>query len=88
MLLLVNNLHEKRITESQDGRNFGSERAICNWHSCCNFYSCYMKMESFSPNQTLVVFSCICSLFNKLCILWTVWKTERKIEIKILEVEG
>ena len=27
MLLLINNLHEKRITESQDGRNFGSERA-------------------------------------------------------------
>ena len=27
MLLLVNNLHEKRITESQDRRNFGSERA-------------------------------------------------------------
>ena len=27
MLLLVNNLHEKRITESQDGRNFGSARA-------------------------------------------------------------
>ena len=27
MLLLVNNLHEKRITESQDRRNFGNERA-------------------------------------------------------------
>ena len=32
MLLLVNNLHEKCITESQDGQNFGSTCTICNLH--------------------------------------------------------
>ena len=36
-LLLVNNLHEKRITDTQDRRHFGSERAIYNLHSCYNF---------------------------------------------------
>ena len=41
MLLLVNNLHEKRITESQDRQNFGCAQAffvICTYvttlHSC------------------------------------------------------
>ena len=33
MLLHVNNLHEKRIKESQNGRNFAAG-AICNLHSC------------------------------------------------------
>ena len=33
MLLHVNNLHEKRIKESQNGRNFAA-RAICNLHTC------------------------------------------------------
>ena len=28
---------KKCSTESQDGRNFGSSRAICNLHSCYNF---------------------------------------------------
>ena len=37
MLLLVNNLHEKHIAESQGGQNFGSTRAICNLHSYYNF---------------------------------------------------
>ena len=37
MLLLVNNLHEKLITETQEGRSFGSARTICNLHSCYNF---------------------------------------------------
>ena len=35
--LLVNNVHEKNIAESQDRRNFESVRAICNLHSCYNF---------------------------------------------------
>ena len=35
MLLLVNNVNEKSITENQDGRNF--ECAFCNLHSCYNF---------------------------------------------------
>ena len=34
LLLLVNNLYEKRISETQNGRNFGSARAIRNLHSC------------------------------------------------------
>ena len=33
MLLLVNNLHEKLITETQEGQSFGSARTICNLHS-------------------------------------------------------
>ena len=37
MLLLVNNLQEKLITETQEGRSFGSARTICNLHSCYNF---------------------------------------------------
>ena len=37
MLLLVNNLHEKRIVESQDGQSFGTARAICDLYSCYNF---------------------------------------------------
>ena len=32
MLLLVNNLHEKCVIESQDGLNFGSTCAIRNLH--------------------------------------------------------
>ena len=30
MLLLVHNLHEKRITIGQDGRTFGKARALCH----------------------------------------------------------
>ena len=30
MLLLVHNLHEKRITIGQDGRIFGKARALCH----------------------------------------------------------
>ena len=37
MLLLVNNLHEKRIVESQDGQSFGTTRTICDLYSCYNF---------------------------------------------------
>ena len=37
MLLFVTKRYERRITESQDGRNFGCTRAICNLHSCYNF---------------------------------------------------
>ena len=41
---VVNNLHEKRITESQDGQNFGSARVlfvICTCVTTLNL--CYMK---------------------------------------------
>ena len=52
MLLLVNNLHEKRIVESQYGRNFGTARAICDLYSCymknalvvCQSNACYFSM--------------------------------------------
>ena len=37
MLLLVNNLQGKNITESQNRRNFESVRVICNLNSCHNF---------------------------------------------------
>ena len=38
MLLLVNNVNEKSITENQDGRNFLMLAcAFCNLHSCYNF---------------------------------------------------
>ena len=40
MMLLVNNLHEKRITEGQDGRNIGSARAFI---LVATFHSCHMK---------------------------------------------
>ena len=59
MLLLVNHLHEKGITESQDGRNFGHICAICNLHSYYNFaLVLHGKMQTFSTNQTRVIFSC------------------------------
>ena len=52
--LLVNNLHDKRILEGEDGRNFGSALfVICTrvktWHSC------FMKTAFFSANQTRVI---------------------------------
>ena len=59
MMLLVNNLHQKRITESQDGRNFGSARAICNLHSLQLCTRVTGEMYPFSANQTRVILSCI-----------------------------
>ena len=44
MLLLVNNLHEKRITESQDGKNFGRTWMLLAICTCVTaLHSCYMK---------------------------------------------
>ena len=40
MMLLVNNLHEKRITEGQDGRNIGS---ACAFILVATLHSCHMK---------------------------------------------
>ena len=37
MLLLVNNVHEKNITESGQTKFWKRLRAICNLHSCYNF---------------------------------------------------
>ena len=48
MLLLVNNLHEKRIIESQDGRNLGGARAICN-------LQCVSKLSSRCMKNALVL---------------------------------
>ena len=52
LVSLVDDLHEKRTTESQDVRNFGSARAICNFHSCYNFaLMLYEKCNRFEPNR-------------------------------------
>ena len=48
MLLLVNNLHEKRIIESQDGWNLGRARAICN-------LQCVSKLGSRCMKNALVL---------------------------------
>ena len=50
-MLLVNNLHEKRITESQNGRDFGKQVRVI-------FLICTRvarKVHSFSANQTNVI---------------------------------
>ena len=65
MLLSFSKLHEKRITESQDGRNFGGTRALIE--SFTTLQLCYRvtwKMHSFSAKQARVIFSSI-SLFMK-----------------------
>ena len=48
MLLLVNNLHEKRIIESQDGQNLGRVRAIFN-------LQCVSKLGSLCMKNALVL---------------------------------
>lgn len=48
MLLIVNNLHEKRIIESQDGRNLGRACAICN-------LQCVSKLGSRCMKNALVL---------------------------------
>ena len=59
MLLLVNNLHEKRITESQNGRNFSKQaRAICTrattLRSCYNVaLMLHEKCTHFQPIRRL-----------------------------------
>ena len=59
MMLLLNNLHQKRIKESQDGRNFGSARAIFYLHSLQLCTRVTREMFPFSANQTRVILSCI-----------------------------
>ena len=45
--------HEKRISESHDGRNLAA-RAYCNLHSCYNFsFVLRVKIYSFLTNQVL-----------------------------------
>ena len=53
MLLLVNNLHEKHITEIQDGQNFGSVHMLFVICTCVSW-----KMHWFSANQTCIIYSC------------------------------
>ena len=44
MLLLVNNLHEKHITESQDGLNFGYTHVLFVICTCVTtLHLCYMR---------------------------------------------
>ena len=58
MLLSVSKLHEKRITESQEGRNFKSFTRLQLYNRVT------WKMHSFSAKQARVIFSSI-SLFMK-----------------------
>ena len=64
MLLLVNNVHEKNITDSQDTRKFWQcaryllfalVLQLCTL--VATLHLCYMRIESFSANQTRVIFS-------------------------------
>ena len=49
MSLLVNNLHEKCITNSQEGQNLAMH-TICNLHSCYNFsLMLHAKCTRFQP---------------------------------------
>ena len=60
MLFLINSLHEKGITDSQDRRNFDSASAICQFEIvlqlCTRFTG---KIHSFLANQKRVIFSSI-----------------------------
>ena len=72
MLLHVNNLHEKRIKESQNGRNFAA-RAICHLHSC------YKKIALvFSQSAALNFFSILLIL-----IQWTALKARSDWLLKL-----
>ena len=65
MLLSVSKLHEKRITESQEGRNFGGTRGLIESFTRLQLYNrVTWKMHSFSAKQARVIFSSI-SLFMK-----------------------
>ena len=56
-LLLVNNLHEKRISKSQNGQNFVARAlfVICTrvttLHSCYNFALVFMKIALVSSQS-------------------------------------
>ena len=55
MLLIVNNLHEKRIIESQDGRNLGRARAICNLQCVSKLGSLHEKCSRFSISNHMIL---------------------------------
>ena len=60
MLLLINSLNEKGITDSQDRRNFDSARAICQFEVVLQLCTRFTrKIHSFSANQKRVIFSSI-----------------------------
>ena len=60
MLFLINSLHEKGITDSQDRRNFDSARAICQFEVVLQLCTRFTrKIHSFSANQKRVIFSSI-----------------------------
>ena len=51
MYLLVNTLHEKRVIESQNKKNFAA-RADCNLHSCYNIaLVLHEKCTRFQPKK-------------------------------------
>ena len=65
MLLSVSKLHEKRITESQEGRNFGGTRGLIESFTRLQLYNrVTWKMHSFSAKQARVIFSSISLLMK------------------------
>ena len=65
MLLSVSKLHEKRITESQEGRNFGGTRGLIESFIRLQLYNrVTWKMHSFSAKQARVIFSPISLFWN------------------------
>ena len=84
MMLLVNNLHEKRIIEGQDGRIIGSARAfilVATLHSChmkntivfsqsdaCDFFHLYYHLTKEICRNVKVVVKLTCFLFEGMVI--------------------
>ena len=52
ILLLVNNTHEKNITNSQDKHEFWQHTPFVIYTCVTTLHSCYMRMHSFSANQS------------------------------------
>ena len=51
MLLLVNNLHEKRISKSQNGQNFVARALFVICTRVTTLHSCYMKIALVSSQS-------------------------------------
>ena len=67
MLLLINNIHEKGISQRQGKRNFDSVRAICNLYSCFipALHSSYTAL-GFSQSEARKFFVYIFSVGNNM----------------------
>ena len=51
MLVLVNNLHEKRISKSQNGQNFVARALFVICTRVTTLHSCYMKIALVSSQS-------------------------------------